>query len=91
MRQIMERKKSYKILIRSYLEKKISKKRCILKPEIDLMLPSMTFEVILNLMKDLCVHNVSNHRFFYQNDFTNKCARENEAKFLESQRYFLEV
>ena len=37
----------------------------------------MTLEVILYFMKNLCLHNVSMHRHFYQNQFiTNMLERK---------------
>ena len=41
---------------------------------------SMTSEVILHFMKNLCIHTVSIHRNVYQNWFINECARKNLAK-----------
>ena len=46
--------------------------------------PSMTFEVILYFMKDLCLYNVSIHINFYQNQSINKYARKKKAKISES-------
>ena len=40
----------------------------------------MTFEVILDFMKKLCLHNVSSHRNFEQNRFVNECARKKKVK-----------
>ena len=46
----------------------------------------MTFKVILHLMKNLRLSNVSLHRFFfYQNRFTNECVRKKKAKIPVSQ------
>ena len=43
------------------------------------MLPLMTFEVILWFKKNLCLHNVSIHRNFYQNRFINEFAEMKKA------------
>ena len=47
--------------------------------------PLMTSEVILYLMKNSRLHNVSIHRNFYQNRFINKYVRKKKAKIQESQ------
>ena len=45
----------------------------------------MTSEVILYLMKNLHLHNVNNHRFFfYQNHFLNEYATKKKTKIPES-------
>ena len=48
------------------------------------MKPSMTFEVILNKIKYLCIHNVTIHTIFlYENRYTNECAGKKFYKFPE--------
>ena len=59
-------------------------KKLIFKHKKDLLLPSMTFEVILYFIKTLRLHNVSIHRNFYQNRFVNEYARKKKAKISES-------
>ena len=44
----------------------------------------MTFEVILDFLNSLRLHNVSIHRDFEQNQFINECARKKKAKIPES-------
>ena len=51
------------------------------KHKSDLMWPSITFEVILNVMKYLSVDNVSIHTDFYQNWFINEGAKKIFLKF----------
>ena len=46
------------------------------------MWPSMAFEVILQIMKNLHLLNVSIHRNLYQKLFIYEYARTNFAKFL---------
>ena len=43
--------------------------------------PSMTFEVVLILMKYLRIYNISIHTNFYQNRFINESVRKNFLKF----------
>ena len=40
----------------------------------------MTSEVILYLVKNLRLYNVSIHIYFYQNRFINECARKKNGK-----------
>ena len=47
----------------------------------ELLLPSMTFEVILIEMKYLRIHNISVHINVYQNLFINESVRRNFLKF----------
>ena len=47
----------------------------------------MTFEVILYLMKNLRLHDVSIHRNFYQNRFINEYARK--KKKLKSRSFLV--
>ena len=51
----------------------------------------MTFKVILNLIKNVCILNVSIHINFYENQFINECARKKKAKILEFQSFLLDV
>ena len=49
--------------------------------EDDLMWPLKTSGIIIHLIKNLCLHNVGNHRiFFYQNQFINEYATKKKAK-----------
>ena len=41
------------------------------------MLPSMIFEVKLDEIQNVRLHNVSSHINLYQNQFINECARKN--------------
>ena len=47
----------------------------------------MTFEVILYFMNNFCLHNVSIHRNFDQNQFINEYARKKKAKISESRSH----
>ena len=47
----------------------------------------MTFEVILEYMNTLCLHNVSIHRNFEPNQFINECARKKKPKMPKSQNH----
>ena len=47
------------IIPTKFKQKKISKKKWVQKKKSDPMGPSITFEVILHLMKDLSIYNVS--------------------------------
>ena len=47
----------------------------------------MPSEVKLDLMNNLCLHNISINRNFHQNWLINECARKNLAKILKSQNY----
>ena len=53
----------------------------------------MTFEVILHLIKNVRLLNVSIHRNFYQNRFINECAKKKKkkkkAKIPEFHSYFV--
>ena len=40
-------------------------------------------------MKNLPLHNVSNHRNFYQNQFINEYAKKKKAKISESQSFLV--
>ena len=44
----------------------------------------MTFEDILEFMKNLHLDNVSVHRYFFFKSVINECARKKKAKILES-------
>ena len=46
----------------------------------------MTFDVILNQMNNLCIHNLSIRSNFYQNRFINEGARKIFKKFLEGRK-----
>ena len=52
----------------------------ILKIEDDLMWPWMTSMVIFLSIKKLSLHDVSNHRNFYQNQFINEYATKKKLK-----------
>jgi hypothetical protein len=47
----------------------------------ELLVPSMTFEVIIIKMKYLLIHNISIHIIFYKNRFINECVRKKFLKF----------
>ena len=49
--------------------------------------PFVTFEVILNFIKNLHLHNVSIHTNFYQNRFINEYDRKKKAKIWESRNH----
>ena len=52
----------------------------------------MTFEIILDVLKKLCLHNVSIHRNFEQNGFINECARKKKANpIIPESRSFLVI
>ena len=61
------------------------KKKVIFKFKDDFMWPFMTSEVLLYQMKSLRLHNISNPRIFYKNQFINEYASKKKAKFSESQ------
>ena len=43
----------------------------------------MTFKVIVHFIKNMRLHIVSIHKFFYYNRFINECVRKNKAKISE--------
>ena len=61
------------------------------KKKWSITLTLMTSKVILFLMKNLCLYNVSNHRFFffYQNLFKNEYARKKPAKISDSEFFLM--
>ena len=48
----------------------------------------MTFEVILNLKKYLCIHNVTIHINIYQNQFIDEFVKKNFPKVKKDQKTF---
>ena len=54
--------KSNKILLSLDLNKKISRKKFMIKNKSYFLRPSMTFEVILHLMKNLRLYNVNKRK-----------------------------
>ena len=70
--------------IRFYTKKYIASQNVAFKKICDLIWPSMTCEVILYSMKNLCLQNVSIHRvFFYQNYIITEYARKSSVKKYE--------
>ena len=65
--------------------KKIIKKRWILNMKSDLMWPSMTSTLWghTSYHKNLCLHNISMHKFSYKNRFINECTQKNWIKIRE--------
>ena len=49
----------------------------------------MTFKVIIYFMKNLRLHNVSIHNFFYQNRLINEYVRKKKAKISESRSFLV--